>query len=55
MYHENEDNYAEFYSSTKLTIAEMRQFPKMEKYTNEQLEEIADKVFDLALLIKTLI
>ncbi len=50
-----EDDYAEFYSNTKLTITEMRQFPEMGKYSDEELLQFAENIYDLAVLTKKII
>ena len=55
MCHENEDDYAEFYAKTKLTIEEMKNFPELKKYSDDELSQIAESIYDLAVLTKKII
>ncbi len=53
MYYEGD--YAEFYAKTKLTIEEMRNFPEMEKYSDNELLQVAENIYDLAVLTRKII
>ncbi len=44
------DPYQDYYVHTKLTIAELRQFPELGDKSDEELLVIADRIFDLAIL-----
>ena len=46
------DAFEEVYSKTKLTLDEMRRFPELKKYSDEELKVIGDDIFDLAVLFK---
>ena len=46
----NEQTYRDFYLRSKITIDELKQFPDFKKRTDEELTEICECLFDLAVL-----
>jgi hypothetical protein len=51
MQDENEkDVYYDLYKASKLTIAELREFEVYKDCSDEQLQELSDQLFDLALV-----
>jgi len=50
MLNENENYFYEFYGKSKLTIDELKRFPGCEGKSDEELSNISDGLFDLAVL-----
>jgi hypothetical protein len=46
----NEKTYRDFYLRSKITLDELKQFPDFKNRTDEELAEICDSLFDLAVL-----
>lgn len=46
----NEQTYRDFYLRSKITVDELKQFPDFRNRTDEELREICDSLFDLAVL-----
>lgn len=51
MLDENEkDVYYDLYKASKITIAELREFEVYNDWSDEQLQELSDQLFDLAIV-----
>jgi len=51
MQDENEkDVYYDLYKASKITIAELREFEVYKGWSDEQLQELSDQLFDLAIV-----
>lgn len=49
------DYYYDFYEESKLTIDEIRQFNEFENLSDEELTELSDMIFDLAVTAQKII
>lgn len=51
MLDENEkDVYYDLYKASKITIAELREFDVYKDWSDEQLQELSDQLFDIAIV-----
>jgi hypothetical protein len=51
MQDENEkDVYYDLYKASKITITELREFEVYSDWSDEQLQELSDQLFDLAIV-----
>jgi hypothetical protein len=51
MLDENEkDVYYDLYKASKITIAELREFEVYNDWSDEQLQELSDQLFDIAIV-----
>jgi hypothetical protein len=56
MSEENNDHvYYDLYKESKITIAELREFAVYQDWSDEQLQELSDQLFDLAILAQKII
>jgi hypothetical protein len=44
-----QDVYEQLFYKAKLTINELREFPQLESYSDEELEVISNEIFKLAM------
>ena len=50
MQNEDKDIYYEVYLQNKLTANEIRQFKQFENLTEEEIENISDMIYDMAIV-----
>jgi hypothetical protein len=50
MFDENKDAYYDFYKASKITIEELREFEEYKNWSDLQLHELSNQLFDLALV-----
>ena len=55
MSNDEKDFYYDFYLETKLTVDDIRQFEEFENLSDEELQEISDAIFDLAVTAQKII
>lgn len=49
---QNENVYYDYYQKAKITPDELKQFPALRSKTDEELDIIADNLYDLAVLFQ---
>jgi hypothetical protein len=55
MFNEKDDLYYDLYKESKITVKELRQLPELEGMSDEELEVLADQLFDLAVAAQKII
>lgn len=55
MSYESTNDYYDLYKEAKLTLEEMRTHPETKDMTDEQLETLADELFNLAITAQKII
>ena len=55
MFNEKDDLYYDLYKESKITVKELRELPELEGMSEEELEVLADGLFDLAVAAQKII
>jgi len=55
MLNDEKDYYYDLYKESKLTHEQIRQFTQFENLSDDEAEELADMIFDLAVVAKKII
>ena len=55
MFNKNDDVYYDLYAHAKITVEELRELPELEGMSEEELEVLADGLFDLAVAAQKII
>ena len=55
MSNDEKDYYYDLYSESKLANDEIRQFPEFVNLSDEELSELSDQIFDIAIVAKKII
>ncbi len=55
MYQKNDDVYYDLYKESKITLKELKQLPELEGMSDEELQALADQLFDLAVAAQKII
>ena len=55
MLNDEKDYYYDFYSESKLTVEDYRQFEEFEDLSDDELAELSDMIFDLAVTAQKII
>lgn len=55
MFNKNDDVYYDLYKHVKITVRELKQLPELDGMTDEELEVLADQLFDLCVSVQKII
>jgi len=55
MLNDEKDYYYDFYSESKLTVEDYHQFEEFEDLSDDELAELSDMIFDLAVTAQKII
>lgn len=55
MLNDEKDYYYDFYSESKLTVEDYRQFEEFENLSDDEIAELSDMIFDLAVTAQKII
>jgi hypothetical protein len=55
MSEENKDAFYDFYKASKITVEELREFEAYKGWSDDELQKLSDKLFDLAIVAQKII